>query len=75
MAESRINNALERLTTALARIEASQQLYANLDAANRSSHDTSSERVSALVNRHEKLREEIADTVRDLELLLEEHSS
>jgi hypothetical protein len=69
MDKSRINKAMTRIDAALARI-----------AAARSPDDTppgaqgaaTSARVIELVNAHEKLREEVADALRDLDAMIEQ---
>lgn len=64
---SRIEQAVARLDAAMTRISKarSEQRGKANDAAN-------SARVMALVNSHEKLREEIADTLGQLDALIEE---
>ncbi|MCK0128552.1 hypothetical protein [Erythrobacter sp. F6033] len=71
MSEARIVSAMERIEAAMERI-------AKARAANPQSSDTSSgdsggsAKVMALVNAHEKLREEVADTMRELDTLIED---
>lgn len=67
MKESRIDKAVARLDTALARIAEARDT-----AASKSADAASSARVMALVNSHEKLREEVADTLNELDTLIEE---
>ncbi|MEL7196942.1 MAG: hypothetical protein AAGL10_01385 [Pseudomonadota bacterium] len=55
------------------RIDEAQKRSHALHANERSAQETSTDRVSALVNRHEVLREEVAETIRKLDLLIEEH--
>ena len=68
MSEGRIDQAVVRLESALARIDAARVSVAT------SEQNTSgnSERVSALVNSHEKMREEVADTLRALDKVIAE---
>jgi two-component sensor histidine kinase len=67
MTQSRVERALARLESALERIAAARQASPAkpADAAG-------SARVMALVNSHEKLREEVADTIGDLDALIAE---
>ncbi|QUL38879.1 hypothetical protein [Erythrobacter sp. JK5] len=67
MTESRIEQAMARLDAAMARIA-----KARTDAAGKASDPAGSARVMALVNNHEKLREEVADTLGELDALIEE---
>lgn len=64
----------ERIASAMARIEAAMEriIAAREKAQANASESASSSRVMALVNSHEKLREEVADTMRDLDALIEE---
>ncbi len=64
---SRIEQALARLDAAMTRIA-----KARADQAGKSNDPANSARVMALVNNHEKLREEVADTIGQLDALLEE---
>lgn len=73
MAESRTENALERLAAALKRIDAAKDQTAAKLAVASAVNDGGSERVLALINSHEKLREEVAETVRQLDAIIEEH--
>lgn len=74
MSAGRIEDAMTRITAAMARIDAAR---AQIEAAP-SSADISqsgggdSSRVMTLVNAHEKLREEVADTIGELDALIEE---
>lgn len=65
MGESRIVSALARIEAAIERIDA---------ACNAAPKDGSvgagSSGVTALVNNHEKLREEVAETMRDLDAVI-----
>jgi hypothetical protein len=65
MGESRIISALARIEAAIERIDA---------ACDASSADAStkagSSGLTALVNNHEKLREEVAETMRDLDTVI-----
>lgn len=76
MSTSPINAAAARLEAALARIEAARakliEDHGELAARAGAPAGASSGRVMALVNSHEKLREEVADTLRDLDALIEE---
>ena len=70
MSATRIDQAMARLKSAMARIDAAQ---AQLEAkASQPAPTQNSERVMALVNTHEKLREEVADTLGELDALIEE---
>jgi hypothetical protein len=64
MEDSRIAQAMARIEAALARIAAAQASHAPGAVA--------SVRVIELVNTHEKLREEVAETLRDLDTLIEQ---
>ncbi|MEE4154329.1 MAG: hypothetical protein V2I27_09235 [Erythrobacter sp.] len=71
-----IDAATARLEAALARIEAArdrlmEERGESLAKAGAPANANSG-RVMALVNSHEKLREEVADTLRDLDKLIEE---
>lgn len=68
MRDSRIDIAMARIDAALARIDAARELTGGSggDGGNET------ERVSALVNAHEKLREEVADTIGELDVLISE---
>lgn len=68
MGESRIDRALARIDAAMMRMESAQ----GKGRAPQGSDEGSSARVMELVNRHEKLREEVADTLRDLDALIGE---
>ncbi|WP_407874087.1 hypothetical protein [Qipengyuania nanhaisediminis] len=61
---ARINAAFARIETARAHHGASSSTTANDQAG--------SARVTALVNAHEKLREEVADTIGEIDALIEE---
>lgn len=62
MTEARIEQALERIETALLRIAAAREQAGR--------QPSSSQRVIELVNTHERLREQVADTLRDLDGLI-----
>ena len=64
MENSRITQATARIEAALARIAAAQ--------ASRAPGAGASARVIELVNTHEKLRDEVAETLRDLDTLIEQ---
>lgn len=65
MGESRIVSALARMETAIERIDAACD-----PAAKQRGEKPGPSGVTALVNNHEKLREEVAETMRDLEALI-----
>lgn len=67
MNESRADLALARLDAALARIASAQKAVPE-----KTSDAAGSARVMALVNSHEKLREEVADTLGELDALIDE---
>ena len=68
MSAGRIEKAMTRLSTAMKRIDAAR---ASADAGT-SSDNAGSARVLELVNAHEKLREEVADTIGEIDALIEE---
>ncbi|MEL6540112.1 MAG: hypothetical protein AAFP79_15650 [Pseudomonadota bacterium] len=73
MAESRIDRALARIEAALSRIDAAHKsAVAQKTAKDAETGAHGSARVMELVNTHEKLREEVADTLRDLDSLIGE---
>lgn len=79
MSAERINEAMARINAAMARIDAARL---DMKASAKSSNDSGqskegpgSARVMALVNAHEKLREEVADTLGELDTLIEELES
>ena len=67
MSDSRIADALARIDAAMERIgnarTSTVQSFAN---------GGQGAKVTALVNAHEKLREDVAETMRDLDILIEE---
>lgn len=63
---ARINTAVERIDNACSRLESQQE---------ESGDGQGSARVMALVNAHEKLREEVADTIGELDAVIEELES
>ena len=65
---TRINAAMERIDAARAQLEAKGS---NEDPSS-SSESGGSQRVMALVNAHEKLRDEVSDTIGELDALIEE---
>ena len=67
MGESRIVSAMERIEAAMERIAA-----VRLSAPSTDEDPAASAKVAALVNSHEKLREEVADTMRELDALIAE---
>lgn len=72
MSVVRIDQAMARINAALARIDAARLQSQTAKAETASSDSTGSARVMALVNAHEKLREEVADTICELDALIEE---
>lgn len=80
MGESRIDKAVARIEAALARMDAARAVVVAKTPAKTPQEnafsgekDTAgSARVMELVNRHEKLREEVADSLRDLDTLIAE---
>ena len=76
MSAKRIDEAMARINAAMARIDAAQRdINASAQAAGDASankDNPGSARVMALVNAHEKLREEVADTLGELDTLIEE---
>lgn len=64
MENTRAQQALTRIEAALARIAAARAGFPESPAT--------SARVIELVNTHEKLREEVADSLRDLDTLIEQ---
>ncbi|WP_152553417.1 hypothetical protein [Erythrobacter longus] len=79
MSATRIDQAMTRLTAAMARIDAARlDLRASSQGSEKAQAPTEapgSARVMALVNAHEKLREEVADTLGELDTLIEELES
>ena len=70
MSASRIEQAMSRITAAMTRIDAARS-----EPPQNPSQEAelpNSARVMALVNAHEKLREEVADTLGELDALIEE---
>ncbi len=65
---TRISAAMERIDAARAQMEASSPASADQQEAD----PAASQRVLALVNAHEKLREEVADTIGQIDSLIEE---
>lgn len=76
MGEPRIETAMMRIEAAMARIEAARAAAADKSDTRSSASDyndnAGSAKVMALVNVHEKLREEVADTIRELDSVIEE---
>lgn len=75
MGESRIDNAVARIEAALARMDAARAAALAGDGASPAGvakASGGSSRVMELVNAHEKLREEVADSLRDLDALIGE---
>jgi hypothetical protein len=75
MSAARIEQAMARITAAMARIDAAR---AAIETDRTPAHPSlsndgpGSARVMALVNAHEKLREEVADTIGQIDALIEE---
>ena len=76
MGDSRIDKALARIDAAVARIDTARSdalaSIAKTAEAARENESAGSARVTELVNRHEKLREEVAESLRDLDALIED---
>ncbi|MHA7818148.1 MAG: hypothetical protein ACX930_00720 [Erythrobacter sp.] len=75
MSATRIEQAMARISAAMERIDAARaQIAAAPTSAGQSESQESggSARVMALVNAHEKLREEVADTIGQIDTLIEE---
>jgi hypothetical protein len=72
MSAGRIDRAMARINAALARIEAVHLARSAAGQASPASDGQGSARVMALVNAHEKLREEVADTIGQIDALIEE---
>ena len=76
MGDSRIDKALARIDAALSRMDAlmaaTRARPAPPSEAVATKDQASSARVMELVNRHEKLREEVADSLRDLDALIDD---
>lgn len=70
MDDIRIRSALERIEAALARIDAARAAQARSATSDPEGEPSGTARVIALVNTHEKLREEVAETLRDLDGLI-----
>ena len=65
---TRISAAMERIDAARAQIDDAAHASSDSDQA----EGAGSARVMALVNAHEKLREEVADTIGQIDTLIEE---
>lgn len=76
MSAERIDEAMARLNAAMARIDAARlELKSSAQTpgpAEQPGDQGGSARVMALVNAHEKLREEVADTIGELDSLIGE---
>ncbi|MEE4200084.1 hypothetical protein [Erythrobacter sp.] len=66
---SRLKAAVERIDAA--RLDLSAE---RAETGHEARADTGSDRVLALVNAHERLREEVADTIGEIDTLIEELS-
>lgn len=72
MSESRIDKAMARISAAVSRIDAAREDVVAASASCAAKDTASSARVMELVNRHEKLREEVAETLTDLDTIIED---
>lgn len=75
MSAARIEQAMARISAAMERIDAARAEIATAPATaphTENSEAGGSARVMALVNAHEKLREEVADTIGQIDTLIEE---
>lgn len=72
MSAERIDEAMARINAAMARIDAARLELASTPKIEAAAENTGSARVMTLVNAHEKLREEVADTLGELDTLIEE---
>ncbi len=79
MSAARIEQAMARINAAMARIDTAHAEGARVEDTAptsaepaREAEPQNSARVMALVNAHEKLREEVADTIGELDALIEE---
>lgn len=66
MTADRINNAIKRIESAMKRIDAAGEVT----AATGAKAGSGSARVVELVNAHEKLREQVSESLRELDSLL-----
>ncbi len=71
MSAGRIEHAMARITAAMERIDAARPSD-NSQSATPPDSKAGSAKVLALVNAHEKLREEVADTIGEIDALIEE---
>ena len=71
MSAARIEQAMARLNSALGRIDAARGELATAPPST-APDQGSSARVMAVVNGHEKLREEVADTIGQIDALIED---
>ena len=75
MSAARIEQAMARITAAMERIDNARAQIGTAPAqpeATETGDSGSNARVMALVNAHEKLREEVADTIGQIDSLIEE---
>ncbi len=79
MEDSRIQQAMARIDAALLRVDAASEGALAKTAADGGSADdargkdgSGSARVMTLINAHEKLREEVVDTLRELDAIIED---
>ena len=70
MSAARIEQAMARINAAMDRIETAHA--ASAKEQSQKGDGQNSARVMSLVNAHEKLREEVADTIGELDALIEE---
>ena len=72
MSAKRIDEAMARIDAAMSRIDAARLELGSTKPSGEKADSPGSARVMALVNAHEKLREEVADTLGELDTLIEE---
>lgn len=72
MSATRIDEAMARINAAMARVDAARLELRSSPQTEEKPDTQGSARVMALVNAHEKLREEVADTLGELDTLIEE---
>jgi len=72
MATGRIDQAITRIEAALTRLESARAASSSSSGLNQAMSEATdgSARFIALVDSHEKLREEVTDTLRDLDALI-----
>ena len=72
MSESRIDKAMARIGAAVSRIAAAREDVVAASAPSAAKDTASTARVMELVHRHAKLREEVAETLTDLDAIIED---